>query len=325
MINDLQFALNTMLEAAPTKNLARTADDLSKRYRAGHAQDQRVFLHSRDDVIAYAAYRLPATFAAIHAALLEIRARRPDWQPRTLLDVGAGPGTAMWAAATIWPELERITLLERDQHMLAFGKELAQHAQSSAVRWATWQRTDLTQAWECTQRDLVIGAYMLGELPLATHAHFIDQLWSCTADTLLIVEPGTPRGFSLVRGVREQLLASAASTLAPCPHDQACPMPANDWCHFAQRVNRSKLHRTTKGATLSYEDEKFSYAAMARTNGLPISGRVIRHPQKHGGHMRLELCTPEGLKERVVTRSDREAYHDAQDLRWGSALPNSMR
>ncbi|MGI8802059.1 MAG: small ribosomal subunit Rsm22 family protein, partial [Solirubrobacteraceae bacterium] len=47
---------------------------------------------------AYAAYRAPATYAAVAAALTQVRLLRPEWRPRTLLDLGAGPGVAAWAA-----------------------------------------------------------------------------------------------------------------------------------------------------------------------------------------------------------------------------------
>jgi ribosomal protein RSM22 (predicted rRNA methylase) len=94
-------------------------------------------------------------------------------------------------------------------------------------------------------------------------------------------------------------------------------MPADDWCHFAQRITRTRLQRTVKAASLSYEDEKFSYVALSRTEGSPITGRVLRHPQKRGGHIYLQLCTPEGLKQTIVTRSQRDAFREAHDLRWG--------
>jgi ribosomal protein RSM22 (predicted rRNA methylase) len=318
--DDLQIALEQVLQTTPARNLTRTADELSRRYRTGHGQDRRTFLHTQEDITAYAAYRLPATFAAIYAALTEIHLRRPDWQPRTLLDVGAGPGTAMWAAAQLRPTLEQATLLERNQHMLRLGQQLARHAHSQTVKQAKWRSIDLTGQWEETQHDLVICAYVLGELPQARLTAISEHLWACTGDTLLFVEPGTPSGFELIRTVRTALLARGATILAPCPHNNACPIQANDWCHFAQRINRSRLHRSTKGATLAYEDEKFSYVAFSRTPGSPIAGRVIRHPQKRGGHIHLELCTPAGLKTTTISRSAGPAYHKAQDLYWGAAV-----
>jgi ribosomal protein RSM22 (predicted rRNA methylase) len=318
--DDLQTALAQVLPTNSARHLTRAANDLSLRYRAGHAQDRPTFLHSQEDSIAYAAYRLPATYAAIYATLTAIRARRPDWQPRTLLDAGAGPGTATWAATALWPSLEHVTLLERDPHMLNLGQKLAQHARSQTVKQARWRSVDLTELWEEPQHDLVICSYVLGELPQARREAISEHLWTSTDDTLLFVEPGTPRGFELIRAVRTRLLAAGLTIIAPCPHNNVCPVPENDWCHFAQRVNRTKLHRAAKGATLAYEDEKFSYVAFSHTPGLPIAGRVIRHPQKRSGHIHLQLCTPQGLRTTTIARSAGPTYHKAQDLQWGTAI-----
>jgi ribosomal protein RSM22 (predicted rRNA methylase) len=131
--DDLRIGLEETLHATTPRSLAHLAEDLSQRYRTGHAQGKQAFLRSQEDIIAYAAHRLPATFAATHAVLTEVQKRQPDLQPHSMLDAGAGPGTAMWAATTLWPELERVVLLERDQHMIAYGKRLATHARIPAI------------------------------------------------------------------------------------------------------------------------------------------------------------------------------------------------
>ena len=327
---DLQRALAETLSSTPLKNIAQTAEKLSLRYRSGHALNtaqQASFLHSEQDILAYAAYRLPATFAAISAALLQIcHTHKPDWYPHTLLDAGAGPGTATWAATQVWPEITHATLYEQNRHMLDYGKKLATHAQSSVLKQATWQQGDITTAdpAQLGSFELVIAGYLLGELPLALHTALIDKLWASTTDTLLLVEPGTPRGFSLIRAARAQLLAQGAFMLAPCPHQEACPMPENDWCHFAQRITRTRLQRSVKGAELAYEDEKFSYCALSKQNGSAIAGRVLRHPQKRSGHIHLELCTPAGLQQIIATRSQRAAYREAHAIQWGEAIGESL-
>jgi ribosomal protein RSM22 (predicted rRNA methylase) len=326
---ELGAALEKQLATRSARDLAPVSDELSRRYREGHGRNQgtmRTFLRSQDEVLAYAAYRLPATYAAISAALIEVRARLSDWQPRTLLDVGAGPATATWAATELWPHLEQITLLEREAHMIALGKELAAGAASSAFRQADWQRTDLSTLPETApvlHYDLVVCAYVLGELSPASQEALLNRLWQ-SAEVLVLVEPGTPRGFALIRSARDQLRAAEALTLAPCPHNQFCPMPENDWCHFAQRITRTRLQRHIKKGTLAYEDEKFSYVAMSRVAGLPIESRVIRHPQKRGGHVHLELCTTTGLRQTTVARSAREQYRIAQRLEWGDAVKEPL-
>jgi ribosomal protein RSM22 (predicted rRNA methylase) len=279
------------------------------------------FARSPEEAAAYAAFRLPATFAAASAALAEAHERLPAWTPRTLLDVGAGPGTAAWAAVTLWPGIEQITLIEREAAMIALGQRLASSSPLAALRGARWQRADLAGAWEAAPHDLVVAAYVLGELAEERDTGLLRTLWEAASGVLLLIEPGTPAGFARIRQARQHLLDAGARVIAPCPHNAPCPMPAHDWCHFAQRVARSRLHRQVKGGELSYEDEKFSYVALARLPATPNQGRVIRHPQIRSGHIHLELCTPQGLTSATVTRKERALFRQARAARWGSALP----
>jgi ribosomal protein RSM22 (predicted rRNA methylase) len=317
--NDLRLALERSLRGIAPKKLAAVAAELSTRYREGHARDHATFLRTPQDVSAYAATRMPATWAATYAALRAAARRQPDWNPRTQLDIGAGPGTAAWAATAIWPALARITLLERDPTMLKLGREFAAQAQSAALRQATWTQADLAGQWQTPPHDLVTLAYVLGELPQPKHSALIERLWALTSGMLVIIEPGTPRGFELLRAVRTQLIAAGAQIVAPCPHATACPMANGDWCHFSQRIERSKIHRAIKGAELGYEDEKFSYIAVSRQPAVPAAARVLRHPQNQPGRITLQLCTPAGLQERVVAKSYL-CWREARGLEWGDEL-----
>jgi ribosomal protein RSM22 (predicted rRNA methylase) len=320
--DNLRNALTEELANVSQKKVAEVVAQLSQRYRSSQPASTGTLLRSEVDVVAYAAYRLPATFAAVSAALTAIQKRRPEWQPHTLLDVGAGPGTAMWAASELWPALEQVTLLERDRAMMALGKHLAAHARKEMVRKASWKNVDLLGTWQCEPHELVVVAYVLSELPVAQHMTFVQKLWLCTTDTLVLVEPGTPTGFGHIRGVRAHLIEAGEQVVAPCPHNRQCPIPENDWCHFAQRLARTSLHRQVKQGQLAYEDEKFSYVAVSRTHDLlpPVAGRIIRHPQIRPGHITLELCTPEGLKSEMVTRKNKEAFREARDVKWGDTF-----
>ena len=92
-----------------------------------------------------------------------------------------------------------------------------------------------------------------------------------------------------------------------------------DWCHFAQRVERSSQHRKLKGAALGYEDEKFSYIIASRNRFPPVAARIVRHPQKHSGHIGLTLCGAQGLETKTVSRSDNQNYKLARQAQWGEA------
>jgi ribosomal protein RSM22 (predicted rRNA methylase) len=184
-----------------------------------------------------------------------------------------------------------------------------------------WIQLDLTHELQCDPHDLIIGAYLLRELSEPAGTELVAKLWAAVSGVLILVEAGTPTGFARIRLARDELIAGGARIVAPCPHQFACPMSKGDWCHFAERLPRSALHRSIKSAELAYEDEKFSYVAVSRFDASPVSARVIRHPQTRRGHVYLELCTPEGLKRELVSKRDGKYYREARDAKWGSALP----
>lgn len=82
-------------------------------------------------------------------------------------------------------------------------------------------------------------------------------------------------------------------------------MEGDDWCHFAVRVQRSRLHKALKGGEAPFEDEKFAYLALTREPpAAPCISRVLRHPQIAPGRIALTLCGQEGCAQRVVTKKD---------------------
>lgn len=325
--NELRLALDAALRGAGQAELRTTAAALSQRYRAGHGAADGPpegvgYVRSPADATAYAAYRMPATYAAVSAAMGAISARLPGWTPGSLLDAGAGLGAALWAATEIWDDLGSAELIESEPAMLALGRQLATRSRHSALAAAVWRHANLTESWQTTRHDLVTATYVLGELPTAARDTLVDQLWAHSGHALLLVEPGTPQGWAIIRAARERLRAAGAVIVAPCPHQGACLLSADDWCHFAQRVSRSKAQRNAKGADRGYEDEKFAYVAVARTPGTSISARVLRRPLIRPGRIELALCAPEGTRREIVTRADRARWRMARDAEWGDALPD---
>jgi len=83
---------------------------------------------------------------------------------------------------------------------------------------------------------------------------------------------------------------------------------------FPVRVERTSLHRRLKGGVLGYEDEKFSYLIATRPQASrPPPARIVRHPQKHSGHIRLTLCTAQGIEQRTITKSQKEPYKSGEE------------
>ncbi|CDX19175.1 Ribosomal small subunit Rsm22 [Mesorhizobium sp. ORS 3324] len=314
----LRQGVDSLLEKIPLPALKQAAKTLSDRYRA-ELRDGR--LHMSDDMAAkaYLATRLPATYAAVRSSLDALADARPDFQPKSLLDVGAGPGTMLWATADAWPELERAVLVEASPSVRKVGQSLATDAIGARTDWiagdATIDLDDLQPA------DLVSAAYVLDEIVPASLPKLIDRLWRLSADTLLFVEPGTPAGWQRILAARKQLIDTGAYISAPCPHEAPCPLVPPDWCHFARRVARSRLHRLAKGADVPWEDEKFIYLAASRHPAPMRPPRVIAPPKAGSGKVVLKLCQPDGsAAERLFSKRDGEVFRAARRADWGDTL-----
>ena len=320
----LPFELYSALEheiGAGEKALAPVVQELSARYRGQSPVPAGRFATTGTDVAAYAAYRMPATYAAVRAVFVEVAERLGSFEPLSVLDIGAGPGTVMWAATDVWPSIARVTLVEREPEMIRLGRRLACWAPQAAVREAHWVETDVTREWETAAADLVVASYVLGELAPGSLQPLVDRLWRLAAAVLVLIEPGTPAGFGRIAQARAQLIQLGADVAAPCPHRQACPLQEGDWCHFAQRVQRTRFHRQLKQAELPYEDEKYAYIAVAKAPVFPAAARVLRRPKARKGHVELELCTPAGVERAVVSRKEGDRYRWARKAEWGSGLP----
>jgi ribosomal protein RSM22 (predicted rRNA methylase) len=314
----LRQAIDKALEGVPIAKLAQDVARLSRLYRE-EARPAGYHVAGDDAARAYLAARLPATYAAARAAMAEAAERVPDFAPRSLIDIGAGPGTVLWAASDLWPSLVRADLVECSPAMRAAGAPLVG---ASAVPAIAWHASDVSRALPSLDgADLVTAGYVLNELSPASIDAVIDRLWAMTTGMIVVIEPGTPAGYRHVLQVRARLLRAGAHLVAPCPHAETCPLQAPDWCHFSQRVARSRVHRAAKGADAPWEDERFSYVAASRSPVPPSPSRVIAPVQQASGHLTLKLCKPDGTAAlQPLSRRDGEAYRRAKRLDWGDTF-----
>ncbi|WP_328496697.1 small ribosomal subunit Rsm22 family protein [Streptomyces sp. NBC_00414] len=315
----LRAALAGLLDGLPPKVAAQAVDRLIANYRGTTPTDAPI-LRDRADVAAYAAYRMPATFEAVRAALDAFADVVPRWVPGSHVDVGGGTGAATWAVNATWPEERPVTVLDWAEPALTLGRELV--AGNPLLRSAEWRRARIGAELALPDADLVTVSYVLGELTEAGRGAVVDAA-AGAAQAVVIIEPGTPDGYARVIAARDRLIGAGFHVAAPCPHSAACPIvPGEDWCHFSARVSRSSLHRQVKGGSLAYEDEKFSYVAATRGAVAPVASRVVRRPQIRKGQVLLDLCeVEEGLRRATVTKRHGLLYKEARDAAWGDVWP----
>ncbi|NUR30456.1 MAG: rRNA methyltransferase [Catenulispora sp.] len=312
---DLAAALDDAAADLSLRELEASAERLIARYRTpGRAA--RPILGGRADAVAYAAYRMPATWGAVRAALAAVAERIPEWEPRSLVDVGGGSGAATWAASGVFASLKDVVVLDQVGEALELGRRLARDAFSGALRHAEWRQVRFPA--EIPEADLVTVSYVLSELG-AEEQDALVRTAAAGAGTIAVIEPGTPDGYQRILAAREALIGLGMRVVAPCPHSDGCPLAGTrDWCHFAARVHRSPLHRRLKGGDLGHEDEKFSYVVATRA---PVPGspaRVLRHPQIRKGLVMMQLCEPDGTTaQTLVSKRQGDTYRAARDVDWG--------
>ena len=107
-------------------------------------------------------------------------------------------------------------------------------------------------------------------------------------------------------------------------------MPATKWCHFKQRTRKTPLQMKTKlNKAVNYSDEKYSYLVVSKsqmdTSPLvkgTVRHRVVRQPEKKGGHVLVETCSADGVYDRITIPKSlgKNVYKSARKAYWGDEL-----
>ncbi|MBS0623516.1 MAG: hypothetical protein JSS62_02730 [Verrucomicrobia bacterium] len=286
----LTDSLKKILSNYDLQHLRNISSHLTDAYRTGR------WKLTQQEKLCYAICRMPATYAVIQHLTSSL-------EFKSLLDVGAGPGTASWVV----DDQVEIVSLEHDKNFISLAQQLGSKGQ--------WEHVDVRN-WKTSQKfDLVLFSYSFGEMPDLC----LQPFWQCCAQQLVIIEPGTPQGWQNILHARQQLIELGAYIWEPCAHQKACPLQQPDWCHFGMRLERSFWHRYLKQGSLDFEEEKFIYLIAGKTPKT-LASRILRAPQKRTGHLHLKLCTEEGLQLLTISKKDKELYQKARQASWGETL-----
>lgn len=315
---NLRTAVEELISTNSLGTLTRAAEELSDRYRSQGNKSKTALVETEGHRLAYLMTRLPATYEAIHTVAEELARRSPSHSPRSLLDIGSGPGTGLWAFCSVFPTLSEAVCLERDSAFAHLGQKLAASSDNPCVSSAIWTIADMATATDFPACDLVLLSYSLGELATEEQRKVLQAAWEAARQALVVIEPGTMRGYETILQVRASITAWRGHLAAPCPHADQCPMQeTQDWCHFPARVARTSWHRQAKAGTLGHEDEKFSYVIFSKAPVRPVMWRVVGPPLRRSGHVHLSLCAPAGIEQRVISKKQGEVYSWARKAEWG--------
>lgn len=314
----LLTSLKKALDDVNTALLKAERHRLSDTYRQDQPSSKRP-IETKAQRLSYLATRLPATYAVCETVFGQLKTM--GISVTSLLDLGAGPGTAALCAQQIFPELNRLTLMDHDKDFKALAEVFLSDGPGTAA--SSYELANIATTTDLPSHDVAILSYAVNELSDTQASATVQRAWHASTQALVIIEPGTPKAFKRLKNLRQDLIEAGATLAAPCTHNGVCPLADNDWCHFSVRLDRNTLHRKIKEATLGYEDEKFSYLIALKgehTLARPPQGRIIKRPLKRPGHIIFDLCTEKGVQRETLSKKTKAAYKAAKTLAWGDLL-----
>lgn len=250
---------------------------------------------------AYLLFYWPVSYAQARQALGELP------RPRSVLDLGSGPGPIAFAALDAGAS--EVTAADRSKNALTLARQLAAEA-GEALATREWdpQRNPNPPEGEF---DLITLGHVLNELfgtgdaAVKRRAEIVELLLSKVKKrgTVLSIEPALRDTSRALLQLRDLLVRQGYAVRAPCLYRGDCPalVKDSDWCH-AERSWRMPpvVEQIAKAASLHKESLKMSYLALAPKGEawpqLPEGRhfRIVSEPLEGKGRQRYIGCGPEG-------------------------------
>ena len=270
---------------------------------------------------AYLLFYWPISYLQARGTISELPRR-----PRTVLDLGSGPGPIAFAALDAGAS--EVVAADRSARALATARALGVEAgEPIATReWNPSKARPLAELAPERRFDLVTMGHVVNELfqgadADARRADLLEEAAALLAPggSLLVVEPALRDTSRALLRLRDLLVARGFAVRAPCLFRGPCPALARetDWCHAERRIAPPPLvAQIGKAAGLRKEAVKMSYLVLAPKGEAwpePPAGRVFRivsEPLPSKGRLRYMGCGPEGrvglsLQEKHVTDANR--------------------
>ncbi|MGD9782021.1 MAG: small ribosomal subunit Rsm22 family protein [Kiritimatiellia bacterium] len=257
---------------------------------------------------AYSLFFAPQAYARLAHILAELPPLPETAQPLRVLDLGAGTGAAAWA---LLDHLGRrpVALTAWDHSRPALR---CLHELFTALRRARWPEATLRTNPEALENfavssekyDVVLLHYVLNELSPAVRRTLLSRAARSLAPNgrIIVCEPLVHDAGDYLRDLRAYALSDLQlHILAPCPHEQACPLDGP--CHDVRtwklsqglQILNSSLHRDLRH--LAYA---FLVLSPQAPDAAPIlRARVVGSPTRAKGQTLCPACCSDGQIHRL--------------------------
>lgn len=312
--------------------------ELQRGLTGSRARAGSFYMEDRELFGAYLLYYWPVSYMQVSLALAELRL-----EPRSVLDLGSGPGPASAAIIDALAEtnpahtaegpggggLEELVLVDGSARALDAASTLLAPTLAGALRPSTLV-ANLESGAELPEGpfDLVVTGHCLNELwigrddAIARRARLLEMAAArlTPGGAILVLEPALLSTSRELLELRDLLASRGWALLGPCPGSYPCPALAagsERSCHCLSSWRPpAPVAQLAAAAGLDRGSVKFSYIALSPNastsvapggRGSPSWRRVVSDPMLNkAGRLRYLLCG-EGRLETLSAAADDEA------------------
>ncbi|EPX74762.1 cytochrome c oxidase assembly protein COX11 [Schizosaccharomyces octosporus yFS286] len=321
-------------------------------------------------ILAYLKETMPYQYASLYHIFHELKSLlkgKPSDQLK-VLDCGKGPNLGAILCQSFFPTTIPFSVVEENRFLREIIKQLNQNISSSLdsgnLNPELFGRLPLSQKGNY---DLVIASNRLLECDSDEELFgYLRALWSLLnkGGIVILTEQGSKHGFHAIKRARSFLINRGkdkendrldARILAPCPHEDRCPINIDSGvranvCNFKQHFffpSFSRLY-VPRSEQRSQSHSKFSYVVLqkgvARESNTykPVQNeqellkpgfedndghinwpRIIRSPLKRHGHVIVDVCDHDAqLRRHIIPKSQGKLYYQiARKSNLGDRFP----
>ncbi|XP_052817002.1 methyltransferase-like protein 17, mitochondrial isoform X2 [Mya arenaria] len=301
-----------------------------------------VMEYSGHNKLIYLGARLSPNYRVLLQIFYELQRFDSEFVPTSLLNVGSGVASAVWASNTIWKKaVQENYCVDTCTQMNDLARSLLSidrgHPLKLAVNGATFREAIPSDKDSNNRFPLVVSAYLLMEMPsVVERLELVELLWRLTDNYLVLVEHGTMAGYKLIQEARDYILqfgkenpSQEGHVFAPCMHDQLCPKMTHLElpCNFTVEY-KALLLDVDHGQGSPRREERYSYVVMKkgpRPEQTDLMPRLVG-VNKKSGHVVLDMCLPDASYRRfnVSKKNSVHMLRCAKRCKAGDFLPCSI-
>ena len=290
-----------------------------------------LYSYGQRESAVYLATQFPFNYGFLTSVLSEIRERNRTFFPSTILDFGAGPGTAYWCCLDTWnsekiKQETKYVGIDISQDMIGLGESLLN--QTGPFPNAAFKRFlpiySSTTSFQNHQNDLVVCNFSLLEIyrDKSIFEMTLGNLWKLTKSYFIVVNRADKEGFHVTQLVKDFVVENGGYIFAPCSND--LPSDKTDCaCVFTHKIQLTELQRQVMSLKIAQSPLKFTYIVACKGNRPSSENsalRIVGPPSKLKNYVEFNLCSSgeKGLVEGFVTkRESKEVYTKARKSKWG--------